>query len=181
MATVLAVATLAVVGVTFMKNRPAARGADPAPDTLTYTPGDADALAARMFTDPHTASPMALNPRRVPLDHEPAGLPLPPHARPGERFTTTDGTLIEEVSFCRVPDGDPAALADHYRQAAAAAGFQPLGPTPTPTPTPTIPSDPRTLLFHDPQNPSRLLTVRLGIRHGDVHVTVWLRYAARPG
>ncbi len=174
---VLAVATLTVIGVLSTKDRSRVPGVNPAPDTLAYTPGDADALAARMFTEPHTASPMALNPRRVPLDREPAGLPLPPHARPGERFATTDDTLVEEVSFCRVPDGDPAALADHYRQAAAVAGFQPLGPTPAPS----TPDGARTLIFNDPQNPSRLLTVRLGARRDNVHVTVWLRYAARPG
>ena len=143
--------------------------ATPPRGTLTYEAGDADARMLSLMNDPAGASPLALNPQRQPLDREPLGLAPPPGAVGIDRFRTVGGGMVDEVSFWRVPGGDAEALAVYYKKAADTAGLAPLATSPG-----------GSLLFTDPKNPGRALTVRLDPRRADVHVTVWLRYAAQP-
>ena len=143
--------------------------AAPPRGTLTYEAGDADVRMLSLMSDPAGASPLAMNPQRQPLDREPLGLAPPPGAVPLERFRTVGGGLVDEVSFWRVPGGDAEALTKHYRDAADTAGLAPLAT-----------ASGGSLLFTDPSNPGRALTVRLDPRRDGVHVTVWLRYAAQP-
>lgn len=175
----LGVAAVGIVLVTYRSpifNRATEdRQASNAPaGTMTWQPGNADARTAGMLTDPAATDPLSLNPQRAPLVTEPAGLAPPPGGSHERGFTTSDGGLLDEVSFWRIADGDLATLAEHYERAARDKGFVPLG-----TPTATR-EDARTLLLRDPYEPNRVLTVRLAARPQNVHVTVWLRYAVPP-
>lgn len=160
----------------------------------THTPGPLQTL----LTQPGDADPLRFNAAHHPLDHEPADLPpfSTPHARTADNATTTnigryqliDGAIVDEISYWRVPGSDAARQVEHhYQQAAAAAGFVKLEPFAPPSQdgggdiAETSPDGhPSTSVFIDPDDVSRVLSVRVSPRDADLHVTVWLRCTAPP-
>lgn len=148
-----------------------------------------------LLTRPADADPLRFNAAHHPLDHEPADLPPPALSMAAEhpprnigRYQLIDGVTVDEISYWRVPG--PATtrawqgVEQHYRQAALESGFIRIsanGP-------PDAADDPRkeaaqhrkprsrTTIFIDPDDTSRVLSVRVAPRESDLHVTVWLRY-----
>lgn len=155
----------------------------PARGDLAYTDSAQPTPAAwqTLLTEPMDADPLALNPARRPLDAEPADLPpFPGDAEHESRFRVADGSIVDEVSFWRVRGPASAeAVAGHYRQAAAAAGFTELLPAESSGARPDRPAA-TSLLFVDDQRHARLLTVRVRPQDNGCHVVIWLRYGTDP-
>jgi len=149
-------------------------------DDLTFRSQRPQAHAAlqAMLTQPASADPLRLNPAHQPLDAEPAGLPpMPgPGVRHESRYRLTSGAMVDDVSFWRLA-GDANAVLMHYRDAATRLGFVEL-PRPAAPLHPTHTKKPgQSLVFVDPNNDLRVLTLRLAPLDHQQHLTLWLRHA----
>lgn len=139
-------------------------------------PGAQAAADMGVLTSPVGIDPLTLNPARRPLDHEPGKLPPFPDAKLIGRYVQADGDLIDEVSHWRITQADPSAVQRHYEDAARRLGWETLPKTATAA---TPPTHSRTYIKQD--LPMGTLTVRVSSAPGDLHITVWLRYAITPG
>lgn len=145
--------------------------------------GEPTNLLHEMFKHSEGADPLGLNPAHHPLDHEPAN--LPPFIALGDtavaasrnvgRYQLVDGAIVDEISYWRVNRGTEKAVGDHYRQGAISAGFTALVPAES-----DAAAAPPTMIFIDPADASRVLSIRVAPRPPGLHVTVWLRYERSP-